>query len=61
MCRRDGDGLVQVGALDDLDAGDVFLRLGERTVGPQRPAVAHPHRDGLGRRPQQRADAGRAA
>src|SRR5687767_9750349 len=42
--RSDLDGLVQVPRLDEIEAGEAFLGLGERAVGDARLAVAHPNR-----------------
>jgi hypothetical protein len=39
------DQLVEVGAVEQVEAGDELLGLHERAVGDQRLAVAHPHRD----------------
>src|SRR6202167_3369013 len=47
-CHRGGrchrDALVQVGALEQVEAGDELLGLHERAVGDQRLAVADTHR-----------------
>jgi hypothetical protein len=48
---RDLDGLVQVGALEDVEAGDLVLGLRVRAVGQQHLTVAHPHRGRVARRP----------
>ena len=49
-CHRGGrchrDALVQVGALEQVEAGDELLGLHERAVGHQRLAVADTHRSG---------------
>src|SRR5256714_4574128 len=44
--RGDGDGLVQIGRLDQVVAAQLLLRLGEGAVGSQALAVAHAHRGG---------------
>ena len=41
--RRDLDRLVEILAVDDVVAADLLLGLGERTVGGEHLAVAHPH------------------
>ena len=40
MRARDLDGLAQVRAFDDVDAGDLLLRLGERAVGEEKLTIA---------------------
>ena len=44
---RDLDGLVQVGAVDDVVAGDLLLGLGERPVAEQHLAAADPYGRGV--------------
>ena len=48
--EADLDRVVQVSRLDQVEAGQLLLGLGERTVGDRHPAVPHPHgRRGLDR------------
>jgi hypothetical protein len=49
---RDLDGLAQVRAFDDVEAGDLLLRLGERAVGEEELTIARPNRRGVLRRLQ---------
>src|SRR5215213_9519495 len=44
--RRPLDGLVKVRGLDHVEAAELFLRLGERTVGDERLPVSHAHARG---------------
>lgn len=48
MPRGRLDRLLQAVALQDVEPGDVLLRLRERTVAAQHLTPAHPHGDGLG-------------
>src|SRR4029453_9451285 len=52
---RDLDSLVQVLCLDHVEAAELLLGLGERPVGGQRLAVAHPHGGSRGGRLQRLA------
>ena len=47
--------LVQAGALEHVEAGDLLLGLGERAVADQQFAAAYAHGRGLARRPQRAA------
>jgi len=49
---RDLDGLAQVRAFDDVEAGDLLLRLGERAVGEEDLTIARAYRRGVPRRLQ---------
>src|SRR6266581_4299710 len=49
---RDPEGLLQVRAFDDVEAGDLLLRLGERAVGDEKLTVARAYRRGVPRRLQ---------
>jgi hypothetical protein len=49
---RDLDGLAQVRAFDDVEAGDLLLRLGERAVGEEELTIARAYRRGVLRRLQ---------
>jgi hypothetical protein len=44
---RDLDGLAQVRAFDDVEAGDLLLRLGERAVGEEDLTIARAYRRGV--------------
>src|SRR6476469_8203623 len=44
---RDLDGLAQVRAVDDVEAGDLLLRLGERAVGEEDLTIARAYRRGV--------------
>ena len=55
-CDGDLDRLVEVGALEDVEAGDPLPRLGERPVGHEHLPAAHAHGRGVGDRPQRVAD-----
>src|SRR5687768_2081135 len=59
--RRVGDGLVQIGGLDLVEAAKDLLGLGERTVGGDGLAVADPDRGGGRRRLERLAALHRAA
>src|SRR5690349_18429021 len=49
---RDPDRLPQVRAFDDVEAGDLFLRLGEWAVGDEKFTIARAYRGGVPRRLQ---------
>src|SRR5215469_6256272 len=50
--RGDLNGLVEVARLDQIETGELLLRLGERAVRDGQAAVAHPHRRRGGNRLQ---------
>jgi hypothetical protein len=50
--RGDLDRLVEVLAVDEVVAADLFLGLGERAVGGERLAIADPHGRCVGGRTQ---------
>ena len=52
----DLDRLVEVGALEDVEADDPLARLGERAVGHEHLAAAHADGRGVGDRPHRVAD-----
>ena len=52
MGARDLDGLAQVRAFDDVEAGDLLLRLGERAVGEEELTIAGAYRRRVLRRLQ---------
>ena len=49
---RDPERLLQVRAFDDVEAGDLLFRLGERAVGDEKLAIARAYRRGVPRRLQ---------
>src|SRR5262245_44420276 len=56
MARGDLDSLLEAPALEQVEAADRFLRLGERAVRDQLLAAANAHRAGAARRGELVAD-----